>query len=207
MKRMAMQHLSKGCYGLGLPLCASLALFMGMGHAANALPGQLNEEVEAWIQAHPTLRPASGEKLLVRKSNTPAQRFVFQASVFPPGRVAPVDSRGIIRTERIQLFDMVNGLNRNRFEESLRAIYGLDIYQDYAQAEPVFSYPTAYDVREARDRQTPLQMALNGEIRAGNRFGYWLEIAQPATGKAYSGHLVIFAKEYLDKLETELRNR
>ncbi|WP_448562213.1 hypothetical protein [Trichothermofontia sp.] len=202
-----MKRLANSVYGLGLSLCASLGLLSIGGPAANALPGQLNEEVEAWIQAHPTLRPASGEKLLVRKSNTPAQRFVFQASVFPPGRVAPVDSRGIIRTERIQLFDMVNGVNRNRFEESLRAIYGLDIYQDYAQAEPVFSYPTPYDVREARDRQTPLQMALQGEIRSGNRFGYWLEIAQPADGKAYSGHLVVFAKEYLDKLETELRNR
>lgn len=76
---------------------------------AGALPGQLTEEVEAWIQAHPTLQPSSGERLLVRKSNSAAQRFTFQASVFPPGRIAPTADKGRIRTETLSFLMLPMG--------------------------------------------------------------------------------------------------
>ncbi len=183
------------------------ALWLSSSRPAAALPGQLTEEVTAWIQGNPTLRPSSGETLLVRKFDTAAQRFTFQASVLPPGKVAPIGNSGRVRTERISLFDMINGVTEERLAESLRAIYGLDIYQDFERARVVYSYPGPMDVDQARNRQTPLQAALQGQLRLGDRFGYWMETAPARTGQSYTGQLVVFLREDLDKLETELRNR
>jgi hypothetical protein len=64
---------------------------------ANALPGQRTEAVAAWINANPTLRPAIGNGLRVTRSSTPAQRFTFQASVLPPGRLTLAKDQGTIR--------------------------------------------------------------------------------------------------------------
>ena len=50
--------------------------------SAIALPGQTPDQVLDWIKTNPALRPAIGERLLVRKSDTPSKRFQFQASVF-----------------------------------------------------------------------------------------------------------------------------
>ena len=63
-----------------------------------ALPGEEKKDVTTWIQAHPTLRPRQGERLFVSKSDTAAQRFTFQASVLPPGRVTFTKHRRTIRT-------------------------------------------------------------------------------------------------------------
>ena len=71
---------------------------------ASALPGQTTEEVNTWIQAHPTLTPRRGENLFVQKSDTAAQRFTFQASVLPPGRVQFSQDRSKIRNERIAMY-------------------------------------------------------------------------------------------------------
>jgi len=177
------------------------------GGRAQALPGQTTEEVGAWIQGHPTLRPASGEKLLVRKSDSAAQRFTFQASVLAPGKVIPAGDPSIIRSERLSIFDMINGVSQARLEESLRVIYGLDVYQDYERASLVYSYPGEATAYQARRRATPLMSALQGELRMGNRYAYWAEIARTRNGNAYAGNVVVFLKSDLNKLETELRNR
>ncbi len=185
-----------------------IALAMGQGvQQAIALPGQLVDEAAAWIQAHPTLRPSSGEKLLVRKSETAAHRFMFQASVLPAGRLAPTPDSGTIRAERISLFDMINSVNRYRLEESLRAIYGLDIYQDYEQARVAYQYPGPPLVNQARNRNMPLAIAVTGELRVGDRFAYWLEVVRTANNKGYNGQITVLLKEDADKLESELRNR
>lgn len=191
---------------LGAVLSFGLMLVLGGGRA-QALPGQTTEEVGAWIQAHPTLRPASGEKLLVRKSDSAAQRFTFQASVLAPGKVIPAGDPSIIRSERLSIFDMINGVSQARLEESLRVIYGLDVYQDYERANLVYSYPGEATAYQARRRATPLMSALQGELRMGDRYAYWAEIARTRNGNAYAGHVVVFLKSDLNKLETELRNR
>src|SRR5919199_4833167 len=105
----------------------------------NALPGQKTEEVVAWINANPTLRPGIGDGLVVRKSNTARERFTFQATVLPPGRITFPKDRGTSRTESFTFFDMVNGVTPDRLKESLRVIYGLDIYQDYERARVVYT--------------------------------------------------------------------
>ncbi|MBD2313753.1 hypothetical protein H6G20_18960 [Desertifilum sp. FACHB-1129] len=174
---------------------------------ANALPGQTTDVVTTWIQAHPTLRPGSGERLMVRKSNSPAQRFLFQASVLPPGRATPAPDSSIISHERIELFDSINGVTRDRLEESLRSIYGSDIYQDYTQARVVYEYPSPLAINQARTQSTPLRESLQGQLRQGVRFAYWVETAEPRNGIAVTGRMVVFLRSDLDKMETELRNR
>jgi hypothetical protein len=172
-----------------------------------ALPGQTTEEVTTWIQAHPTLRPRTGEKLFISKSDTAAQRFTFQASVLPPGRVTFTKDRGTIRTEQMTMFDAVNGIKLTRLEEALRVIYNLEVYQDYKDAQIVYEYPNQTDINTARLEQTPIREALRGELRVGDRYAYWVEIAQPRKGKAITGKMTVLLKADLNKLETELRTR
>lgn len=120
--------------------------FGGLLHKSDpamALPGQTVDQAAAWIQGNPALRPASGETLLVRKSDTPARRFSFEALITSPGRAAALEGRGTIRTEQITLFDMTHGVTFDRLTSTLRSIYGDEIYQDFVQANLVYRYPTA----------------------------------------------------------------
>jgi hypothetical protein len=174
---------------------------------ANALPGQSTEEVGTWIKAHPTLRPRAGEKLFIQKSDTAAQRFTFQASVLPPGRVAFTKDRSVIRSERFTMYDAINGMTLERLQESLRVIYSLDIYQDFKRAQVLYEYPDQSAINSARMAKTPIREALKGELRVGDRYAYWLEVAQPRNGKAFTGQMTVLLKSDLDKLEAELRNR
>ncbi|MDP5017408.1 MAG: hypothetical protein NWQ43_08935 [Dolichospermum sp.] len=178
-----------------------------LNSSAKALPGESTEEVTTWIQAHPTLKPRQGERLFVSKSDTAAQRFTFQASVLPPGKVTFTKDRSTIRTERMTMFDAVNGITLQRLEESLRVIYNTDVYQDYNDAQIVYQYPNQSGINTARLAKTPLREALQGELRVGDRYAYWVEIAQPKQGKAITGKLTVLLKADLDKLETELRTR
>jgi len=187
-------------------LSLSTALILSGGRA-QALPGQPVEEVSAWIQASPTFRPISGESLLVRKSNTPAHRFEFEASVMPPGRLTSIRGGGRIRSERLSIFDMINGVTPDRLQESLRTVYGLDIYQDFQRADIVYKYPAPATIDRARRERKPLLELIRGELRRGDRFAYWMEVAPSRRNKSVTGKMVVFLKSDLDKIETELRGR
>jgi hypothetical protein len=187
---------------IGLSLVLSL-----LAERVQALPGQTPDEAVVWIQANSTLRPVRGEKLLVRKSDTPAQRFTFSASPLQVGRASSGATGGIIRTEEISFFDMQNGVNRDRLQETLRIIYGPAIYQDYAQAKTLYTYPTQKTLDQSINRDAPLLAAIQGEVREGDRYAYWLEIAQQQNGFAYTGKMTVFLKDDVPKLEAELRNR
>ncbi|PSB07507.1 hypothetical protein C7B76_27920 [filamentous cyanobacterium CCP2] len=176
------------------------------GRPASALPGQTVEEVAAWIQAHPTLQPASGETLLVRKTDTPARRFSFEAVTLAPGR-AEQGIGGIIRMEQMQLFDRINGVSRGRLENSLQVIYDADIFEDYQRARVVYRYPTPETFNAAQNQRSPLLASLRGEVRQGDRFAYWLEIAQTEDDTAYSGQITVFLVEDIEKLVQELQSR
>lgn len=171
-----------------------------------ALPGQTPDDAQRWMRSNATLRPAPGEKLMVKKSNTPAQRLIFRATAFPVGR-ATVTSGGIIRSEEISLYDMIHGINLGRLEESLRVIYGATVYQDYSQAERVYAYPDRATLNRAVNQQTPLLAALQGEVRQGERYAYWSEIARQPNGFPYTGRITVFLKEDLPKLQAELSRR
>jgi hypothetical protein len=49
--------------------------------------------------------------------------------------------------------------------------------------------------------------AQQGKLLLGERYAYWVEVTQTDKGKAFNGHLTIFLKEDLNKLQTELRDR
>lgn len=187
-------------------LSLGILLTLG-GNRADALPGQSTDTVVAWINAHPTLRPGIGDGLLVTKSNTAAQRFTFQSTVLPPGRVTFTSDRKTIRSERISFYDMVNGVTPDRLKESVRVIYGPVIYQDYERARLVYDYPASETVDLARRQNRPLLAQQQGQLLLGERYAYWMEITQTDSGKAFNGQLTVFLKEDLDKLETELRDR
>jgi hypothetical protein len=170
----------------------------------NALPGDAPEDVATWIASHPTLAPATSRNgLFVRKNNTAAQRFTFQAISQSPNP----NQKAIITTERLAFFDMVNGVTTDRLEETLRAIYGSGIYQDFVNARITYNYPTPETLDLARRRGLPLLAAQNGQLRLGERFAYWIEITNTDTGIAYNGHVEILLKDALPTLETRLRER
>lgn len=195
------------CLILPFSLVPWLCVGMVFDSQANALPGQSTEEVGTWMKSHPTLRPGNGEQLYVQKSDTAAQRFTFQASVLPPGRVEFTKDRSTIRYERLAMYDAINGMSFQRLEESLRIIYGLEIYQDFNRAKIQYEYPSQTVVNSARHAKTAIREALKGELRVGDRYAYWMEIAQPRKGKAYTGQITVLLKSDINKLETELRSR
>jgi hypothetical protein len=187
---------------------AILGIFVGFSTPAQALPGQTIAEVTAWIKANPTLRPTSKEQLIIRKSDSAAQRFTFESSLFAPGALVTTSrDGGRIRGESLSLFDVQNGVTKARLEESLRAIYGLDVTQDFDRAQSIYTYPTAATVSTGVSQNKPVLGALQGEIRKGARYAYWVEVAGNAAGKANSGRITVFQHRDIDKLETEIRNR
>ncbi len=133
----------------------ALAIALSSAPRADALPGQTTDEVASWMQAHPTLRPGRGERLTVRKGDRAAQRFVFEASVLSPGRIAS-ETSGLIRSERLEFYDAIEGVSAERLVESLRIIYGVDIYQDYQRARVLYTYPTVAQIARARNEKRPL---------------------------------------------------
>ncbi len=190
--------------GIGLMLgCVATSL----GSPAAALPGQPVAEVAAWMQDQPTIQPAPGETLLVRRTDSPSRRFGFQASITAPGRAATGDGKDIIRSETITLFDTVYGVDQARLAAALGIIYGESLAQDYETAAPVLIYPTPEMLSRAESANLPLLRLTQGELRQGERFGYWVETVQTDSGKAQNGRITVLLLEDLPKLTAELESR
>lgn len=186
----------------------ALPIWQSLVPSAIALPGQRPDEVLDWIKTNPVLRPESGERLLIRKSDTPARRFQFQASVLIPGLAEVRGEPNVIRSEQIKFFDIINGVTKSRLEESLRSIYGPEIMRDYATAKVVYAYPTAEMLARSQAKNaSPILRALQGELRQGKKYAYWVELLQNGKGSANSGQITVFELESLPKLNLELSNR
>ncbi|WOD38246.1 hypothetical protein [Nodosilinea sp. E11] len=164
-----------------------------------AIPGQTTTLAETWIRNNTTLRPAARERLAINRLIAPGQRFTFQASVFPVSGVSPAIDRRQIRTERFSVVDHANPITPERLDESLRAIYGQEIFNDYRQAAVLLRYPP----RGARPAPGE-NVVLRGELREGDRFAYWQEIAYDRAGTAYLGRMAVFLKADLPALEAQL---
>ena len=203
-RQKRVRNLAMAQQGLGM-----LLVLMGVGSLGNpvaqALPGQSVRDAQAWIQAHPTLKPLPGETLVVRKADTAAQRFSFKSSIFPPFPVSTPQGSRVIRHESIELFDMINGVSAVRLEESLRVVYGLDVFQDYDRGAVLYRYPAPQTLDRLRSQVTSIQQARQGQLRLGDRFGYWMEIVQTPEGRPYNGQMVVFLKEDLAGVEAQLR--
>ena len=186
-------------------------VWLGWGAtASDAIPGQSVEDVQTWMKAHPTLRATASERLLVNRFDTPARRYTFQATIFPVGGYAnasdepailnPEIDRSIIRTEKFTLVDMVDGVSVERLEESLRLIYGPDIYADYRRAVPVYSYPDSSPTQVLR----PGRDVARGELREGEQLAYWIELTPNPDGTVHLGSISVFLREDLSGLQTFL---
>jgi hypothetical protein len=169
--------------------------------SVHALPGESVETVAAWIAAHPTLRPRPTEILVVNRFETPARRFTFRATIFPiTGLIPGTSLQRVIRTEQITLVDTVDGTSANRLEESLRVIYDANLYSDYQLAEVVYRYPNSFSPFPTNEAILRL-----GELRLGDRYGYWLELTSNQSGFVYSGTLSVVALEDVPRLKARLQ--
>lgn len=179
----------------------ALATLTLIAHPGWALPGQTVNLTESWIRNHPTLKPAPNERLAINRLVAPGQRFTFQASVFPISGVVSGQNPRQIRSERFSLSDHANPITVERLDESLRAIYGQEIFNDYRQATVLLRYPA----RGARLAPTDNpNLVLRGEVRQGERFAYWQEIAYDRAGTAYLGRMAVFVKDDLPALQAQL---
>ena len=91
-------------------------------------------------------------------------------------------NKNLIRAEKFSFYDRVNGVNRDRLEESLRVIYDVSLYQDYRNARIIYAYPTREMEEIARRKNLPLLAATKGELRLGDRYAYWLEMVEEMAG-------------------------
>ena len=190
-----------GLLTLGISLPALLAADPSYG-----LPGYSVNEVKTWMQGHPTLRADSREGLRVHRTDVPSRRFTFQASVFPVGgfqragnnSIWSPNSRqqnfNIVRREEFTLVDYDQPVTVSRLEDSLRNLYGPDTYADYRRAQPVYSY-----VSESS--------TIEGEVRLGNLYAYWVEITPDASGISTTGRLNVLLTEDIESLQSYLQRK
>ncbi|MFK8183402.1 MAG: hypothetical protein AB8B99_08505 [Phormidesmis sp.] len=202
--------------GLGLTLkvtlTAGLALSAALGgltKSAIALPGQTMEEAEAWMQAHPTLRAAPQERLSIRRNDTPSRRYTFHASIYGPGGSGSgsllVRQRNgeliMVRSEKFTLVDLINGVDLARLEDSLRNLYGAEVFADYRRAESVLVYSPG----RVEDRGT--ERAIRAQVLEGDLYAYIVEIIPDPDGTVHTGTVSVMLKEDVPQLRTALRNR
>lgn len=190
----------------GLALTATLS---GFTKSAIALPGQTMEEAEAWMQAHPTLRADPRERLSIRRNDTPSRRYTFHASIYGPGGSTGesllVRKQGgeliMVRSEKFTLVDLINGVSLERLEDSLRNLYGAEVFADYRRAESVLVYSPG----RVEDRGT--ERAIRAQILEGDLYAYIVEIIPNPDGTVNTGTVSVMIKDDLPELRTALRAR
>ncbi|MEA5462992.1 hypothetical protein [Leptothoe sp. PORK10 BA2] len=196
------KHLGLGLLALGVGLPYWLS-----AHPSYGLPGHSVNEVKTWMQGHPTLRADSREGLRVHRADIPSRRFTFHASVFPVGgfQTAQADddiwaSQGqrdfsTVRREEFTLVNYDQPVTLAGLEESLRTLYGPDTYADYRRAQPIYGY--------GADASTAIQ----GEVRLGGLYAYWLELTPDANGVVTIGKLNVLLPEDVDRLQSYLQQQ
>ena len=188
----------------------AIALPLVVCDRAQAVPGESVDEVKAWMQGHPTLRATAGERLQVQRTETPARRFMFRASVFPIGGTSNDNGtpailnrnvdRSQVRTEMFMLVDVVDGVAYDDLEEALRVIYGPDLYADYRRSGSTRLYPESSPNRLLR----PNRSEARGQVRLGDMYGYWLELIPNPDGTVHTGSITVVLPEDVDQLLAHL---
>ena len=177
---------------------------------AQALPGDLQDDVRTWIEANPSFRESQINNLRVTRFNTAAQKFTFEASLYSPTFINE-GTNGLIRSEELSFFDVTNGVSFERLQEALRTVYGVNIYQDFVSAREVYSYPDIATINRSKRQNLLTLRAQTGKLYEGDRFAYWVEIikADPDNSDfANRGKIVVLQKGAdLANLESQLANR
>lgn len=182
-------------------------LILGLGLApAYGIPGQTTDVAAAWVRDNPVLNPGPGETLLLQRVEPDGSRFTFQAEVAPPGRLTTPPDREIIRSERMTFF-APEGISPDQLEQSIRDIYGPEIAADLEGAEEVLRYPSPEILAAPITDETFLQRAIQGVIKQGGQFVYWLELTQNRDGTVQQGQAVVFEPEWVPKVQREIEER
>jgi len=184
-------------------------VWLGMSVSAAALPGQTVDEAKAWMQAHPTLRALPSERLSIRRNNTPSSRYTFHGSVFGPGGgsgeslLVRRHSGEVVsvRSEKLTLVDIVRGVSVPRLEDSLRAIYGAEVYADYRRAQAVIVYSPG----RAEDRGT--ERAHLAQLLEGDLYAYLIEVIPNTNGVVETGAVTVMLREDVPAIQAGLRSR
>ncbi|OKH19756.1 hypothetical protein [[Limnothrix rosea] IAM M-220] len=188
---------------------AALLGSVGLCLGANALPGDIKDDVEAWIEANPSFRESQINNLTVTRFNTAAQKFTFEASLYSPTYIDE-EPYGLVRSEEISFFDVTNGVTFERLEEALRTIYGVNVYQDYAAAREVYAYPSISTINRSKRTNLLTLRAQTGRLYEGDRFAYWIEVIKVDPDNsdfANRGKIVVMEKFDLPALENQLSSR
>ncbi len=195
------KRIGLGLFALGIGLPFLLSARPGYG-----LPGYSVNEVKTWMQGHPTLRASSSEGLRVHRADIPSRRFSFQASVFPVGgfrrsgnnsawpNSSSPQNLSIVRREEFILVDYDEQVTTARLEESLRILYGPDTYADYRRAQPIYSYTSETNT-------------IQGEVRLGSIYAYWIEVTPDINGVITTGRLNVLLPDDVDRLESYLQRQ
>ena len=161
-----------------------------------ALPGESVEEVANWIYTNPLLPDGRRGSLRVSRSDIPGQRLTFVASKTLPTERGLGIGETRIRSEWIEILDYRNGVTGDRLVEALRGIYGLDLYQDYRNAELVHDYTVLVGEEGMTVRR--------GQLWRGDRFGYWLEITERDGDDPVLGQLTVILLDDLAAIQADL---
>ncbi|MEL7051972.1 MAG: hypothetical protein AAFV85_26540 [Cyanobacteria bacterium J06634_6] len=188
---------------------AIASLTSTLATSASALPGQTVDEAAAWMQAHPTLRALPSERLSIRRNDTPSSRYTFHGSIFGPGGGSDQSllvrrRRGEsiqIHSEKFTLVDIVRGVNISRLEDSLRNIYGAEVFADYRRAESVIVYSPG----RPEDRGTA--RALRSHLLQGELYGYLIEVLPNTDGTVQTGSVTVMLRENVPAIHEGLRSR
>lgn len=192
----------------GLTL-TGICLGLGFAQQAHALPGHSIEEAESWMQAHPTLRALPSERLSIRRSNTPSNRYTFHGSAFGPsggsGESLLVRQHSgetvVVRSEKFMLVDIVRGVDIPQLEDSLRTIYGAEVFADYRRAETVMVYSPG----RAEDRGT--ERALRSHLLQGDLYAYLIELLPDTNGTVNTGAVTVMLRDEVAALQAGVRGR
>lgn len=186
-------------FGIGLPAWFSASPIYG-------LPGYSVNEVKTWMQGHPTLRADSREGLRVHRADVPSRRFTFQASVFPVGGFQQAGSNDVlasssrqrdfstVRREEFILVDYDEPVTITRLEDSLRTLYGPDTYADYRRSQSVYDYISTTGT-------------IQGELRLGSTYAYWIELTPDISGVITTGKLNVLLQEDAARLQSYLQQQ
>ncbi|MEM9946574.1 MAG: hypothetical protein AAF810_10980 [Cyanobacteria bacterium P01_D01_bin.36] len=185
------------------------SVWLGMGAIAQALPGQTVHEAEAWMQAHPSLRALPTEGISIRRNDTPSSRFTFHGSVFGPSGGSGESllirrSSGeviSIRSEKFTLVDIVRGVSIPRLEDSLRTIYGAEVFADYRRAQAVIVYSPG----RPEDRGT--ERAHRAQLLEGELYAYLIEEIPNTNGVVETGAVTVMLREDVPAIREGLYNR
>lgn len=175
---------------------SAIALVLMAPSPGWSLPGEAVDEVANWIYSNPLLPDGRRGSLRVSRSDIPGQRFTFVASkTLPTQRGLGIGERRI-RSEWLEVLDYNNGVTSERLIEAVRGIYGLDLYQDYRNAELIYDYVSPTGPTGQHQRR--------GQLWQGDRFGYWLEITERDGEDPVLGKLALILLDDIPTVQADL---